>query len=40
MKSVKGSKAKTQAHVIKGKKETKGIIEALGAAHVGKTWKA
>jgi hypothetical protein len=37
MKSVKGSKAKTQAHVIKGKKETKGIIEALGAAHVGKT---
>jgi len=33
----RGPKPKTQAHAIEGKKETKGIIEALGAPHVGKT---
>jgi hypothetical protein len=37
MKSVKGSKTKTQAHAIEGRKKTKGVIEALGAPHVGKT---
>jgi hypothetical protein len=37
MKNVKGSKVKSQAHTIEDRKETKGVIEALGAPHVEKT---